>query len=89
MFLFPPHLIALADAISVEPHLSPYLSLALTVAAKLNITPDNQPKKAVIESELKAAWPRDISQSKRLISALATAMRQPESQRGRANEASS
>ena len=85
LFLFPT-LAALADAVNDEPHLSPYLSVALQVAIKLNITPDSQPKKTVIESELKAAWPKGVSASNRLISALATLMREPESQSGRAKK---
>lgn len=67
-------------------HLSPYLALMLSVAKKLRITPENQPKIVTIEAELRAAWtlPKPLSES--LVGAMATALREIDSQGGRNNK---
>jgi hypothetical protein len=79
---------ALAKALNV-PHLSPYLALMIHVARKLNISPKNQPLKADIEKELRAAWPKGIGRpSKNLVEAAATLIREPGSQLGLAKKIS-
>jgi hypothetical protein len=64
-------------------HLSPYLALMLSVAKKLEITPDNQPKKDVVVAELKDAWPEGAPPSPTLAEYMATALREIDSQGGR------
>jgi hypothetical protein len=56
----------------------------LGVAEKLQITPENQPKKASIVAELEAAWTLSDPLSANMIEAMATALREPGSQLGRA-----
>jgi hypothetical protein len=76
------HLAAALEA----PHLSPYMVAALEVVQALNITPDNQPKKEAVMAELRAKWPKGAERSENLISVLATIVREPESQLGRAKK---
>jgi hypothetical protein len=74
------------------PHCSPYLRVMLLVCEKMGITPDHQPKKSEIEAEIKAAWKANqswrgtIELSEHLAEAMATLIREPESQRGRAKK---
>lgn len=63
---------------------SPYIEVMLEVSRRLEITPDSQPKKAVVELELQRAWQGDSPLSQNLIRAMATLIREPESQAGRA-----
>jgi hypothetical protein len=46
---------------------SPYMAVMEAVAISLNITPENQPKKAVVEAELLRLWTSDKPLTKRLI----------------------
>jgi len=73
-----------AGAGSPERPVSPYMAVMLEVARRLEITPDNQPKKAVVELELQRAWRGDSPLSQNLIRVMATLIREPESQAGRA-----
>jgi hypothetical protein len=68
----------------IDVHLSPYLKTMLSVAKKLEIKSDCQPKKQVIIAELQASWPGSTPLSQNLASAMATLLREPESQAGRA-----
>ena len=68
------------------PHYSPYLKVMLFVCEKMRITPEHQPKKTQIETEIKAAWRGSKILSQNLIDAMATLVREPESQGGRANK---
>jgi hypothetical protein len=63
---------------------SPYIAVMLEVSRRLEITPASQPKKAVVELELQRAWQGDTPLSQNLIRAMATLIRDPESQAGRA-----
>lgn len=67
-------------------HLSPYMQIMVNVAREMNITPENQPRKIDVEERLKAHWPRGLTQSENLIKAMATLLREPESQLGRAKK---
>jgi hypothetical protein len=66
-------------------HLSPYLDVMLKVASSLSITPSNQPKKLVVEAEIRRHWKGSKQLSPNLLSSMATLLRDPESQlwRGR------
>lgn len=68
---------------ATQGHLSPYLRAMLFVARSLDITVDNQPKKDVVVEELRQAWGNNPPLSSRLIDAMATLLREPESQSGR------
>jgi hypothetical protein len=66
-------------------HLSPYLKVMLAVSAAMKVTPENQPKKEEVEIELRKRWSgRGLSNN--LLGAMATLIREPESQRGRAGK---
>jgi hypothetical protein len=65
-------------------HLSPYMRVMVSVAAKMQITPENQPKKAAVEAELKTAWTLSKPLSANKIDVMATLLREPESELGRA-----
>jgi hypothetical protein len=65
-------------------HHSPYIRLMLSVAKKLKIAPDQQPKKEVVMAELKKNWGSSIPYSENLLKAMATLLREPESQGGKA-----
>jgi hypothetical protein len=65
-------------------HLSPYLALMLRVAKSRNITPENQPKKMELMSILREEWPPNVALTERLVDAMATLLREPESQGGKA-----
>lgn len=65
-------------------HLSPYLRVMLKVAEKLQITPENQPKKVVVEAALREEWTLPEPLSANMLEAMATALREPGSQLGRA-----
>jgi hypothetical protein len=67
-----------------DAHLSPYLRVMVSVAERMQITPENQPKKAAVEAELKAAWTLPEPLSANMLEAMATALREPGSQLGRA-----
>jgi hypothetical protein len=65
-------------------HLSPYLKLMISVARKLNITPENQPNKLHLAAVLREEWKGEPRLGERFSESLAQAMREPESQLGRA-----
>jgi hypothetical protein len=67
-------------------HLSPYLAVMLAVASKMKITPEHQPKKEEVLAELKAAWTAEEPLSANLIDTMATLLREPSSQLGRAKK---
>ena len=62
---------------------SPYLTVMLAICEKMNITPEQQPKKSVIEAEIKQMWLHSNPLSQKLLSAMATLVREPDSQQGR------
>ena len=70
------------------PHLSPYIRIMLAVAKKLDITPDHQPKKDEVMAEIREVWTGQPL-SKNLLEAMATMLREPESQLGRARKSPS
>jgi hypothetical protein len=70
----------------VDVHLSPYLKLMLSVAAQLQITPDNQPKKEELIEVLRSKWTGSQKLSANLVDAMSTLIREPESQLGRARK---
>jgi hypothetical protein len=66
------------------PHLSPYLRLMLIVAKRLDITPQHQPLKKAVVTELRSQWTGDSPLSDSLVEAMGTILREPESKLGRA-----
>ena len=68
----------------LDMYLSPYLLVMLAVARSLQITPENQPKKEVVVEELKRRWSGNKGLSAKLVDGMATLLREPESQLGRA-----
>lgn len=73
-----------AKPAGLDIHLSPYLQVLVTVARKMQITPENQPKKEAIVEEIKAAWTGDPDLLKDTLAGyMATILREPESQLGR------
>lgn len=66
------------------PHMSPYMKLMLAVVEKAGVTAENQPPKASLEAEIADLWRGESPLSGRLIDAMATLIREPESQLGRA-----
>jgi len=73
----------------IDVHLSPYLQVMLSVARKLEITPSNQPKKEVVIEALREAWTRSPELSDNKIESMATLLREPESELGRARKRNS
>ena len=73
-------------ATNIDIHLSPYLKVMLAVAERLSITPENQPKLESVMDELKVCWTGPEPLSKRLLTAMATLLREPESKLGRAKK---
>ena len=71
------------SAAGPEATLSPYLRFMLALSRRLNLSPENQIPKAALEAEIKNAWRGDPPLSERLVQAMATLMREPESQLGR------
>jgi hypothetical protein len=69
-------------------HLSPYMAVMHAVARKMGITPDNQPTKEEIMAELRNAWKAPVKLSENMEKAMATLLREVESQGGRANKRS-
>jgi hypothetical protein len=69
---------------AVQGHLSPYLRMMLSVARSLEITVDNQPKKEIVVEQLRKSWSGKVPLSAKLVDAMATLLREPESQLGRA-----
>ena len=67
------------------PHLSPYLRTMLEVARKLAISPSNQPKKEEVIAAIEATW-TGTALSNNLVKVMATILREPESQLGRARK---
>jgi hypothetical protein len=67
-------------------HMSPYVKLMLHVIRKWEITPDNQYTKDALEAAMKEEWTGPIELSDRLAKAMATLVREPESQAGRASK---
>lgn len=65
------------------PHLSPYMKVMLAVIERANVTKENQPPKSSIEAEIEALWTVEPALSERLLQAMATLIREPESQLGR------
>jgi len=66
-------------------HISPYLKVMLGVTKSMGITPDNQPKKEEVVTEIRKAWVGPPL-SKRIVDVMATLVREPESQLGRAKK---
>jgi hypothetical protein len=70
---------------NASPHYySPYLRVMMSVSKKMKVTPERQPKKSEIEAEIKSEWRGPKALSQKLTSAMATLIREPESQAGRA-----
>lgn len=67
-------------------HLSPYLKIMLAVARRAGVTKEHQPPKASLEAEIDAMWTGDSPLSENLRAAMATLIREPESQLGRAKK---
>jgi hypothetical protein len=67
-------------------YLSPYLKLMVAVSDTMRITPDNQPKKRSVEAEIQNGWAGPLPLSKNLLETMATLIREPGSQRGRAKK---
>jgi hypothetical protein len=74
------------ERVGFDFHLSPYLATMHAVARKMKITPDNQPTKEEIMAELRATWTAPVKLSQNLEKAMATLLREVESQGGRANK---
>jgi hypothetical protein len=70
----------------VQCHVSPYVRLMLSVAQQLDITTENQPKKDVVMEALRRGWPSSVPRSENLLEAMATLLREPGSQLGRAKK---
>jgi|GEM_PF-5066520 len=64
---------------------SPYVRTLLVVAKELAISPSNQPKKEEVITAILDRWPGKPL-SKRVLNAMATILREPESQLGRARK---
>lgn len=64
--------------------LSPYMRLMIALILRLKISPENQPKIAELEAHLRSSWTGSIRLSDNLVHAMATLMREPESQLGKA-----
>ena len=69
-----------------EIHLSPYLRMMHHAVERLGVTPERQPKKAQVEAVLAELWPATIPPSRTLLQAMATLIREPDSQAGRARK---
>jgi hypothetical protein len=67
-------------------HLSPYLKVMHHIIQQWDIHPDNQPTVAALEQAVRDAWTGAEPLSDRLAKAMATLIREPESQGGRANK---
>lgn len=74
------------SAASGPVHLSPYMRLMLSVSEALELSSENQPKKEVVVAALREAWTGAMPLSAKLAEAMATLLRQPESQLGRAKK---
>lgn len=72
--------------VGVQHHLSPYMHLMLSVAQRLSITVEHQPKKEIVIEELRRCWPSSVPRSENLLDAMATLLREPGSQLGRAKK---
>jgi hypothetical protein len=64
-------------------HFSPYLKVMLAAIRRAGVTSENQPTKASLEAEIAALWTGPLRLSNRLRAAMATLIREPESQKGR------
>jgi hypothetical protein len=73
----------------INVHLSPYLKVMLAVAKKMQITANDQPVKEAVIAELRAAWRGAEPLSQRLLNAMGTLLREPESGLGRARRPAS
>ena len=73
------------DEALLPEHLSPYLKCMLAVARQLDISPENQPKKASLEATLKETWlrMRGAEPASTDLDRMATLLREPESKAGR------
>lgn len=65
------------------PDLSPYMKALLAVSVNLGISPTNQPKKESLKADITAAWNYPFPLSERILDAMATILREPESQAGK------
>jgi hypothetical protein len=72
----------------IDYHLSPYLRVMHLVAEKLDVTPENQPKKAVVRWELESTW-KGPELPDYLLKAMATCVREYESTKGKNNKTGS
>jgi hypothetical protein len=70
----------------IDFHLSPYMLAMHAVARKMKIAPGNQHTKEEIMAELRDAWTAPVELSVNLEKAMATLLREVESQGGRANK---
>ncbi|HEY8596256.1 MAG TPA: hypothetical protein VIL84_13520 [Devosiaceae bacterium] len=70
----------------ISQHLSPYLKLMITVSGALQVSPENQPKLEEVLAKLRELWPDNLTMSDRMLNAMATAIREPEMQLGRARK---
>jgi hypothetical protein len=66
-------------------HISPYLSVMLAVTKTMQITAQNQPKKESVIDEIIKTW-SGPKLSQNLVKTMATLIREPESQLGRAKK---
>jgi hypothetical protein len=66
-------------------HISPYLKIMLIVTERMDITPDKQPKKDEVIAEIDKTW-TGKQLSRKLAEVMATLIREPESQLGRAKK---
>jgi hypothetical protein len=78
--LYSPNAISTTDH-----HMSPYLRAMLAVTESLQITPQHQPKKELVIDEIKRVW-SGKPLSNKLVDTMATLIREPESQLGRAKK---
>lgn len=72
------------QAAEIDVHLSPYLKVMLHVIRSWQIDPENQFTKDAIEAAMKEAWTGPHKLSDRLAQAMASLVREPESQAGKA-----
>ena len=68
-------------------HLSPYMRVLLSVAAEMEISPKNQYTKKLVEDKILEKWSSRLKPlSPSLLGHMATILREPESQLGRASK---
>jgi hypothetical protein len=75
-----------AQPADLKIYLSPYMRVMVTVARKLEISPQHQPKKEEVIAALRKEWTGKGAISTHLVETMATLLREPESQLGRARK---